>query len=292
LQRIATLLTCYNRKATTLASLSRLFAQNLPCGDELWVYLVDDNSSDGTADAVRARFPQVRLLHGNGDLFWCGGMRYAFSEALQEDFDFYLWLNDDTHLETDAVARMLAAYVAVTIDGDTKAIIVGSTRDPNSGEPTYGGVVRSSRIHPMKYRLVEPGEEARPCNTMNGNCVLIPRAVAAVVRNLSSEFRHGMGDFDYGLRARQVGCSVWVAPGYVGFCARNSVFGGFEDPRLSVAKRWQHLMSHKGLPPSEYRAYLRMHGGPFWPIFWAMPYARVVLKSLFRVVSHQTQFND
>ena len=277
--RIAALLTTYDRKATTLASLARLFAQDVTA--EITVFLVDDNSPDGTAEAVRAEFPRVRVLLGHGNLFWCGGMRCAFDAALKEEFDFYLWLNDDTVLEVDAVRRLIEANHSLPGDRSQHAIMVGSTRDPETGAHTYGGVVRSSRFHPNKYRLLAPGETPRPCETMNGNCVLIPRTVVSRARNLSPEFRHGMGDFDYGLRARKAGCSVWVAPGYVGVCARNSLQGGFEDSRLHVESRWRHMMTDKGLPPREYLVYMRRHGGPLWPLFWMMPYVRVILSSVF-----------
>ena len=277
--RIAVLLTCYNRKATTLASLARLFEQDST--DELSVFLVDDNSPDGTAEAVRAQFPRVRVLQGDGNLFWCGGMRLAFASAMEEDYAFYLWLNDDTALERDALARLLATYQLITRDNSECAIVVGSTRDPQTGAHTYGGLVRSSRIHPMKYRLVEPGGQPRRCETMHGNCVLIPRSVAVLVRNLSPEFQHSVGDIDYGVRACKAGCSIWVAPGYIGTCAWNDVSGGFLDSRLPLRSRWRHMMSAKGLPPGEHMTYMRRHGGRMWLVFWILPYMRVIFESLF-----------
>jgi GT2 family glycosyltransferase len=225
----------------------------------------------------------VRVLQGNGNLFWCGGMRLAFDAALKDDFAFYLWLNDDTLLESDAVARLLVTHQSLAAAGNERAIVVGSTRDPQTGELTYGGLVRSSRIHPLKYRLLKPGDKPIRCDTMNGNCVLIPRAVAAVVHNLSEEFRHGIGDFDYGLRARKAGCTVWIAPGYIGTCGWNDMTGGFLDPRSPLRKRWQHMKSDKGLPPGEYLTYARRHAGGLWPLFWALPYVRVVLGALLRV---------
>jgi len=277
--RIAALLTCYNRKASTLTSIARLLKQDF--NSDITVFLLDDKSPDGTGEAVQARFPSVRLFSGDGNMFWCGGMRRAFEEALKEDFDFYLWLNDDTFLESDALQRLMSSYQSIASAGSNRAIVVGSTRDPGSGQHTYGGVVRSSRIHPMKYKLLEPGGQPIPCDTMNGNCVLIPRSVAAVVQNLSPEFRHGIGDFEYGVRARRMGCTVWIAPGYVGTCAWNQVSGGFLDPQLPLRSRWRHMMSRKGLPPSEHLAYMRRYGGPVWPLFWMMPYVRIILGSFW-----------
>ncbi len=276
--RIAALLTCHSRKDTTLKCLARLFEQELTV--QLSVFLVDDCSSDGTANAVRTQFPLVRVLEGDGNLFWCGGMRKAFEAALSEDFDFYLWLNDDTLLECDAVDRLLKTYQSVTYERNDASIVVGSTCDPDSGKPTYGGIVRSSRIHPIKYRMVKPSDKPIECDTMNGNFVLIPRAVAARVQNLGSEFQHAMGDFDYGLRARKAGCSVWAAPGYIGTCASNEIGGVFLDSRLPLPIRWRHMMSNKGLPPNEYLVYVRRHGGYMWPLLWVLPYIKAVLGAL------------
>lgn len=277
--RIAALLACYNRKATTLASLARLEQQRTTA--ELEIFLTDDASADGSGEAVRACFPRVHLLCGSGNLFWGGGMRRAFAAALEQDFDFYLWLNDDTALDPDAVARLLAAQERVAGDGTAPAIVVGSTRDPRTGAITYGGVARASRFHPFKYRLLSPGEPPQPCHTMNGNCVLIPREAAARVGNIGSEFGHGMGDFDYGLRARRAGCGIWVAPGTVGTCARRSPAGGLRDPRSSLRESLRVMFSPKGLPPGEYLVYARRHGGPLWPIYWALPYVRAIFSGLF-----------
>jgi GT2 family glycosyltransferase len=68
---------------------------------------VDDGSTDDTATAVSQRFPQVKILQGTGSLFWNGGMRIAFAQALQHDYDYYLWLNDDTVLYPNALETLL-----------------------------------------------------------------------------------------------------------------------------------------------------------------------------------------
>ena len=48
--RIAALLTVHNRRDLTVACLSALFNQKLPEAVELQAYVVDDGSSDGTAE--------------------------------------------------------------------------------------------------------------------------------------------------------------------------------------------------------------------------------------------------
>lgn len=281
-RRVAILVTCYNRRDNTLLSLDTLYKQTVPLGTILQVYLVDDGSEDGTADAVRATYPQTTVLEGRGDLFWNGGMRLAFSEALKVGYDHYLWLNDDTVLDPNALSKLLCTYDSLAELGKPDAIVVGSVRDAVSGHTTYGGVVRTDRWRRLRFQRVEPTDDAQECETMNGNCVLIPHTVVARVGNLDSAFTHGMGDYDYGLRARNAECSVWVAPGYVGSCSRNPVEGNWNDTTLPLRTRLRKVASPKGLPPAQWGTFAKRYAGPFWPLFWAQPYLRLISSSLLR----------
>lgn len=289
-ERIAVLITCYNRRDKTLKALDATFKQVLPKEIELVVYLVDDGSSDGTSEAVSQNYPQVKILQGDGSLFWNGGMRMAFGEALKSDLDFYIWLNDDTNLYTDAVAKLLSTYRQLSDYRTTEpVVVVGATCDPETKALTYSGMVRSTWWHPLKFRLAKPAEEAKLCDTMNGNCVLIPRAIAKLVGNLEPNFTHSTGDLDYGLRVKQHQGSVWLAPGYVGTCRVNSFQGdSWEDPNLSLRDRLKKAFNPKGLPPKEWKVFAQRHGGLLWPFYWSLPYVRLLLAALSggRMSSH------
>jgi GT2 family glycosyltransferase len=286
--RLAALLTCYNRKQKTLASLTALFDQQLPAEVTIDVYLVDDGSTDGTADAVRQSYPQVNILQGNGSLFWNGGMRQAFAEAIKQDYDYYLWLNDDTILYPNALSKLLETFHQLVEHGKHRAIVAGSTCDPHTGTLTYGGVRRRSRLRPLKFDLLEPGEQAKRCDTINGNCVLIPREVVQAVGNLDPGFTHYIGDWDYGLRAQQQGCTTWITPGYVGTCSQNYQPGRGANSSETAGDPLKKMSQPKGLtvqqeilyPFREWRVFAQRHGGLLWPIYWLIPYRRLVLISL------------
>lgn len=258
-------------------ALRRLFAQLLPESTELTVFVLDAGSSDGTADAIGSEFPKVRLLRGDPSIYWNAGMRVVFGVAMRDDFDHYIWLNDDTNLYPDAISRSLDVYHRLRALGEERPIIVGTTQDPNSHEPTYGGIVRSIWFYPFRYRLANVTEKPLRCHTINGNFVLIPQEAAKVTGNLNEAFTHSMGDHDYGLRARKVGCSLWVAPGYVGTCTRNGIQGTWKDESLSFRERWRKLNGPKGMPPREYLTFTRLHGGALWPFLWLYPYVRAIV---------------
>jgi GT2 family glycosyltransferase len=268
--KLSVLMTCHNRKLTTLACLDALFQCDLPEGLLLEVFLVDDGSTDGTADAVRAAFPRVRVLSGESNLFWCRGMHKAFEIAMQGEGDYYLWLNDDTTLLPDALSRLFASE---TVLSERKpAIVVGSTVDAKTGELTYGGVVRTSAVKPISFQRVVPSHEPQLCDSMNGNIVLIPAEVANAVGNLDPIFEHAMGDTDYALRARQLGFEVWVGPGIYGSCSANPDIGTYLDAHQSLLRRWRQMMSRKGLPWRSWLVLTRRHAGPLWLLYFAWPY--------------------
>jgi GT2 family glycosyltransferase len=277
--RIAVLLTSFNRRETTLACLTALHAQRVWDGLQIEIFLVDDRSTDGTREAIRQSFPAVHVFRSNGNLFWNGGMRAAFATAMQGDFDEFLLLNDDTMLDEDALDKLIvSAHVSST---SIPAIIVGSTRSPGGHNLTYGGYkLRRSGVA-MSFDHVEPDpRRIVPCDTMNGNVVLIPAAVARTIGNLEPRFCHQFGDLDYGLRAKRAGFSILVAPGFVGECAENSPSGSWRDREATFAERWANLLSPKGVPFREWLLFTRRHYGWRFLVYTLSPYLKTIVSSV------------
>jgi GT2 family glycosyltransferase len=270
---MAVLMTCHNRRDVTLNCLKQLDRQNV----DFEVYLVDDGCSDGTAEAVSRKYPQVNILKGDGNLFWGGGMRLAFDTAMKQGYEYYLWLNDDTNLNPNILSKLLETHQDLVRRGYHQSIIVGSVTDPLTGKYSYGGRIPSKHLFSFKFDAIEPKNEPQECTTMQGNCVLIPHSVAEVVGNIDAAFIHNMGDLDYGLRARKLGCSVWVAPGYVGTCAKNLTAKSWGDPNINILKRLQKAISPKAFPIKSRAIYAKRHKGSFWVFHWLLPYIRAVI---------------
>jgi len=274
---VAILMTCHNRKETTIACLKEVYKNRIPDDIHIDVVLVDDGSTDGTYDAVKSKFPSVRLLPGDGSLFWNRGMHYAFGWAIKKNYDYYMWLNDDTILNDGAILNLLNTEEDVKQRDGKQAIIVGSTADPETGHITYGGRTIKSWLQPLMFELVEPDKEPILCDTMNGNCVLIPHEIAIIVGNLDPIFEHAMGDFDYGLRTRALGYQSWVAPGIIGKCSENSTKDTFLDIDLKRTQRLKKVIHKKNLPFRSWLLFTRRHAGLLWPIYWIWPYIKVYL---------------
>ncbi len=268
------LIASHNRREATLSCLRSLAAQ-VVTDAEVNVYLVDDGSTDGTAEAVQREFPATRVLPGRGDLFWAGAMHLAERHALLDAPDFLLWLNDDVTLEADALARLLATHDELMTSGSAPTVIVGATRD-SRGRTSYSGVQQTSALRRMRFTLQEPGDVPQRCATMNGNVVLIPVSAVERVGGIDERYRHAMADIDYGLRCAKSGIAVWLACGWVGRCEPNALEGTFLDPSLPAADRVRELRSQKGIPPREWLRLTRHHGGIAWPAVFISPYVRFI----------------
>jgi GT2 family glycosyltransferase len=284
--RIAVLMTCHNRKSKTLESLAALQQQ----GGIAWpldIYLVDDGSLDGTTAAVQQQYPQMIILQGTGKLFWNGGMRLAFEQAMKQDYDFYLWLNDDTTLYPDALARLFSTFNHLIEIGEVEGIISGSTQDAQVQNLVSGGFRWVWPKFLMRFELMEPQEQALPCDTISGNCVLVPRSIVQTIGNLNPYFSHFLGDLDYGLKAKRLGYPIWIAPGYVGTSPQHHNRGNELEQMNGLQQVYQKLYHPKGLsvgndlqqrflPIHEWTLFLKEYSGLLWVIPWILTYSKLV----------------
>lgn len=243
----AVLITTFNRKEKTRACLERLLRLEV----SIPIYLLDDNSTDGTFEMIKYEFPNVRLVRGNGNLFWNRGMHRAWSEAAKKKHDFYIWLNDDVILHQDALAEIYKCSLAE----NHEAIISGLIECNKTGKIIYGGSNQNKK-------LIEPTGYSQPIRFMNGNVVLVPRKVFEKLGNLDPVFHHDLGDVDYGLRAQKFGFKVLTTTKVVG--------SGEPNPQCrvrlnnsTISKRFQKLYSPLGSNPHINFRFRKRHYGLF-----------------------------
>jgi len=277
--KIAALLTCHNRREKTRLCLEALFRAVLRLDHKLDVYLVDDGSTDGTGETVAQFFPEVNVIQGDGSLFWNQGMRLAWNTASgKDDYDFYLWLNDDTILNAFALTELFDCFQKVLEADKQAALIVGACESSEgSREFSYGGRNDAGPVI--------PNGELQTCKYINGNVVLVPKAIFEKLGNLSNDYTHAMGDIDYGLRAGASYFSCYSTTQYVAACPRHNSVPDWKNPEVPLARRWRSIHSPRGLNLKEYNRFRRKFWGHLWIKYALQAYMKVLIPRIYSKIS-------
>lgn len=275
--KIATLACSYNRLEKTKAFLKSLTAQHIPAQYSLDIYLLDDQSPDGTANYVKEHFPLVTVITGSGALFWAGGMRMLWQQVLAlDEYDFFILLNDDVKLFDGAIENLLVSY---NRSKSEQSIIVGTVQNFDLTKVTYGGRKLLNKYN-GDSKLVEPDEhDLRECDLGNANIMLVDRGTVNKIGILSSRYIHSFADYDYTLNAIRHGVGVWVAPGYYGYCD-NDHGKPWLSTEHSFKERVTYMRSPKGLESRSYLRYIR----EFFPLNYPSAVLKLWLKTIFPVV--------
>lgn len=271
---VTVMLTCFNRINFTIPCVKSLVEGNKNISFRF--IITDDNSTDGTKEALEKLPYSITILSGDGQLFWNGGMSKALDAALQaaEKTEYYMLVNDDVAFQAEAIEELIKRHK----NGPKEdAVIVGATAD-SKGKTSYGGVKLLSK-HFAKFGLVEPSEEYQECDTFNGNCVLLPKQVFLKAGNVDGTYKHSMSDYDYGMHIRKLGYKIYNSAKHVGKCNDNDVSGSWRDTSLSRKERLKKKESPKGLPKKDWYYFIRKNYGFFPALYHSVtPYLRILLK--------------
>lgn len=215
----------HDRKEITRACLERLVRLDVPA----WagVIVVDDGSTDGTGRMIETEHPWVRLLRGDGRLWWTGAIVAGMRAAIEKGAECVIWLNDDTL--PDPGALEVLARQAETSGGICGAVCRGE----KDHSVAYGGGMIMNHW-PRPLRQVE-GQTPLLVDWLHGNLVAIPKVVwQRCGLPDAAAMPHNLADISYSFQARQTGISVWLHPAATALAQTNdsASYWSWLDPRL------------------------------------------------------------
>lgn len=292
MSKLAVLLTCFNRKDKTIASLTALYKayNELSHGWEMSIYLTDDGSTDGTSEAVSKNFPNVKILKGDGNLFWAGGMRNSWSEALKGKYDAFLLLNDDTYVYPHLFDAVLKTHEFSNSKYGMGGIYVGSTVDAKTKKISYGGSIFKNRFL-AKMKRLEPKCEPIPCELGNANILWVSKNVVDKIGMLADGYVHGMADYDYTLRATKKELPVLIMPGTVGECVNDHSDPYLRFMKLSLKDRYKMLHNPIGFDFVSQTYHMKKHFPIRLPIFLLTGYLKVLCPKLYYQLLYKNRKN-
>jgi GT2 family glycosyltransferase len=268
--RILVILTCFNRKDKTIRCINSLVNGNSKL--KFSFVVVDDNSSDGTAEELNMLQQNITILAGDGNLYWAGGMRKGIEYCHQEkvECDYVLFVNDDVNFYDESISKLIKQ------EGKNSFVIVGSTCN-ETGELTYGAYKLKDGKNKGQYYPVQPGFKGC-CDTFNMNCVLMPKMLFDKMGNFDAVYQHALADLDYGFKISRKGHKIYVSDDYVGICETNTVKGTWKDTSLGRLDRLKKKESIKGSPFKPWFYYLKKNFGLMFAIRYSLsPYVRILM---------------
>lgn len=274
---ICIIVTTYNRRDTTRRFLESLILQLQQFNTSATVIIVDDASSDGTAEMVMKEFPKIVLLHGTGQLYWAGGVRLAINHLSKKlnDFRGILLINDDVVLAEESISSMIE--IAEKHDA-----LIGGTVVTYSGEIESSGSSLGLICKPKPKIKIANGE-IQDCDLLPGHMMYIPMSIYRRLGGFDKNLPYRFIDLEFSLRAKRAGIRVLLAPEVVAFT--DNVHSYYEE---TASKRGtlsdlikKILLDPKGPHLRESTYYLQKVSPILWWL-WLPFFYRAFFVALFR----------
>ena len=208
--KIAIIVLNWNGKSDTLACLESLNKLTYP---HFEVLVVDNGSTDGSATAIQARFPQHLLIQTGSNLGFAEGNNKGIKKALERGADLLFLLNNDTVVAPDILERFVETYRAHPKAGILGAKIylfdppdtldhLGGTWNRQTGTFDLAGLRQKEDTwqHPQALDYV--------C----GAGLMLKRSVIEAIGYLNPHYFLIWEDSDFCFRARRAGFEVLTSP--------------------------------------------------------------------------------
>lgn len=238
------------------------------------IVLVDDASTDGTADVIAERYPQTTVIRCSDSVGFTRAANLGLNEA---HGDILILLNSDTEMDARGLHVVRSAFASDALLG-----AAGATLHYPDGSPQWSGgraptlpwlFVLASGIAtflvrvPNYRRLKPPGASPPTIEWVTGAALAIRRTAWEQVRPLDERYLFYGQDLDLCLRLRAAGWRVALLPDFRVMHHHGATIGkaGTGGGRQHLELLWGDLLywsrKHRGAQWSRWAAMTLAFGG-------------------------------
>ncbi len=215
---ISVIIVSFNTREMTIKCLRTVFADLGELSSEVWV--VDNNSRDGSAAAIQAEFPGVHVIENERNAGFGAANNLAMQRA---EGQYFLLLNSDAFVMPGAIAAMLAcaqldpraAVVGPRLSNEDGSLQVSCFRFPSPTrawlENLWISAVFSGSATLGDYRRW-PHDTRRTVESVSGACMLVRREAFEQTGGFDEAFFMYQEETDWQKTLRELGWTVVFTP--------------------------------------------------------------------------------
>lgn len=203
--KVYILLPVYNRKKITAGFISFLKKQSYT---NYHLVLIDDGSTDGTADMVKSELQNLTIITGKGNWWWGGALHQGYKwikKNVTDTTGFVLIINDDTEFESDFIENGINTILA-----NPGAIIQAESYGKKSGKALKKGFEYN-----YKTLAFTPSDDSEKINCLTTRGLLMTYASFIKIRGFYPRLLpHYLSDMEYTIRAYNKGLQLITHPDF------------------------------------------------------------------------------
>lgn len=230
--RVAIIIPTWNRKENIVGTVQAVLMQVVEPHHKIDIIVVDDDSNDGTPEAL-AHLEQVRVLRHAPHLQWNASKPRNFGAMnTDKETDLLYFLDSDVLLPPDRVQRLIAVYERNPLPN---RVIIGpyhfarnriDVSDPDwymKKQTDYDGDIRWKLFEKHEYPELNTGiQYALAC--FGGN-LAIPRKLFFKTGGFDERMLSGVEDGDFGLTLWESGAEFSLDRGLLGWHNPHEIVG-------------------------------------------------------------------
>lgn len=207
---VVTVILNTNRRDDTLACLASLRQTSYP---NHRIIVLDNASTDGSAEAIIAQFPEVQLLQLSENLGYAGNNNVGIVEAIAQKAEWIFVLNEDTLLDPDCLSQLVEVG-STSADIGIVGPMVYHHQEPTRIQSAGGRLGPRWQSQHIGQNEPDQGQFLQPHNVdwICGCAILVRTAVVEQVGPLDERFFYYWEETEWCLRAGRAGWQIVHVP--------------------------------------------------------------------------------